>query len=185
MGVPDSISRESDPPSRNLALASESGSAARPTTCRGPAHTVKSSATNRASLAKGGLHDAKTDHRRIPGHRRQPGDRVIGAGPRVHQREQERPGRRRADPRSARPARSSGSPRASPIDSPRASSTPITGAGFHGLIAFDADGDGNADYSTWIDVGPDGEVPLVAQLSGPACRGLTNLFIYFTECVAS
>jgi hypothetical protein len=59
---------------------------------------------------------------------------------------------------------------------------PDTGAGFHGLIAFDADGDGNADYSTWIDVGPDGEVPLVAQLSGPACRGLTNLFIYFTEC---
>jgi hypothetical protein len=62
---------------------------------------------------------------------------------------------------------------------------PATGAGFHGLIAFDADGDGNADYSTWIDVGPDGEVPLVAQLSGPACRGLTNLFIYFTECVGS
>ena len=62
---------------------------------------------------------------------------------------------------------------------------PDTGAGFHGLIAFDADGDGNADYSTWIDVGLDGEVPLVAQLSGPACRGLTNLFIYFTECQGS
>ncbi len=62
---------------------------------------------------------------------------------------------------------------------------PATGAGFHGLIAFDADGDGNADYSTWIDVGPDGEVPLVAQLSGPACRGLTNLFIYFTQCATS
>jgi hypothetical protein len=30
---------------------------------------------------------------------------------------------------------------------------PDTGTGFHGLIAFDADGDGNADYSTWIDVG--------------------------------
>jgi hypothetical protein len=45
---------------------------------------------------------------------------------------------------------------------------PHTGAGFHGLIAFDANGDGTADYSTWIDVGPDGEVPLVAQLSGPA-----------------
>jgi hypothetical protein len=62
---------------------------------------------------------------------------------------------------------------------------PATGAGFHGLIAFDEDGDGIADYSTWIDVGPDGEVPLVAQLSGPACRGLTNLFIYFTQCAAS
>jgi hypothetical protein len=62
---------------------------------------------------------------------------------------------------------------------------PDTGAGFHGLIAFDADGDGNADYSTWIDVGPDGEVPLVAQLSGPVCKGLTNLFLYFTVCVGT
>jgi hypothetical protein len=56
------------------------------------------------------------------------------------------------------------------------------GEGFHGLIAFDTDGDGVADFSTWIDVGRDGEVPLVAQLSGPACRGLTNLFLYFTVC---
>lgn len=62
---------------------------------------------------------------------------------------------------------------------------PDSGEGFHGLIAFDATGDGIADYSTWIDVGPDGEVPLVAQLSGPACRGLTNLFLYFTECQGS
>jgi hypothetical protein len=54
--------------------------------------------------------------------------------------------------------------------------------GFHGLIAFDTNGDGIADFSTWINVGPDGEVPQVAQLSGPACRGLTNLFLYFTEC---
>ena len=60
---------------------------------------------------------------------------------------------------------------------------PNTSEGFHGLIAFDATGDGIADFSTWIDVGPDGEVPLVAQLSGPACRGLTNLFLYFTVCV--
>ena len=62
---------------------------------------------------------------------------------------------------------------------------PDTGAGFHGLIAFDADGDGTADYSTWVDVGPEGEVPLVAQLSGPACRGMTNLFLYFTVCQAN
>jgi len=60
---------------------------------------------------------------------------------------------------------------------------PNTAEGFHGLIAFDATGDGVADYSTWIGVGPDGSVPLVAQLSGPACRGLTNLFLYFTVCV--
>ena len=40
---------------------------------------------------------------------------------------------------------------------------------FHGLIAFDIDGDGVADLSTWIGVGPDGEVPLAAQFAGPAC----------------
>jgi hypothetical protein len=62
---------------------------------------------------------------------------------------------------------------------------PNTSEGFHGLIAFDATGDGIADFSTWIGVGPDGEVPLVAQLSGPACRGLTNLFLYFTVCASS
>ena len=62
---------------------------------------------------------------------------------------------------------------------------PGSGEGFHGLIAFDIDGDGIADFSTWIGVGPDGEVPLVAQLSGPACRGLTNLFLYFTVCLGS
>lgn len=59
---------------------------------------------------------------------------------------------------------------------------PGSSEGFHGLVAFDTNGDSTADFSTWIDVGPDGEVPLVAQLSGPACRGLTNLFLYFTVC---
>jgi hypothetical protein len=62
---------------------------------------------------------------------------------------------------------------------------PATSEGFHGLVAFDYTNDGIADFSTWIDVGPDGEVPLVAQLSGPACRGLTNLFLYFTLCQGS
>lgn len=62
---------------------------------------------------------------------------------------------------------------------------PVTGEGLHGQIAFDATGDGIADFSTWVEVGPDGEIPLVAQLSGPACRGLTNLFLYFTVCVGS
>jgi hypothetical protein len=62
---------------------------------------------------------------------------------------------------------------------------PESTEGFHGLIAFDVNSDGIADFSTWIDVGPDGEVPLVAQLSGPACRGLTNLFLYFTLCQGS
>ncbi|HET9260411.1 MAG TPA: hypothetical protein VFP42_09830 [Acidimicrobiia bacterium] len=58
-----------------------------------------------------------------------------------------------------------------------------TGEGFHGLIAFDFDGDGVADASTYIGVGPDGEIPLEAQFAGPACRGMTNLGIYFTQCV--
>jgi hypothetical protein len=57
------------------------------------------------------------------------------------------------------------------------------GEGFHGLLAVDFDGDGVADLGTWLGVGPDGdEIPLKAQLSGPACRGLTSIGIYFTEC---
>ncbi|HSM16147.1 MAG TPA: hypothetical protein VK845_03990 [Gemmatimonadales bacterium] len=62
---------------------------------------------------------------------------------------------------------------------------PETGAGFHGLVGFDMDGDGIADASTYIGVGSEGEIPLQAQLNGPACRGLTNLFVYFTECVGA
>ena len=58
-----------------------------------------------------------------------------------------------------------------------------TGEGFHGLIAFDIDGDGAADLSTWIGVGPDGEIPLEAQFRGPACRGLTNVGIYVQQCL--
>jgi hypothetical protein len=58
-----------------------------------------------------------------------------------------------------------------------------TGEGFHGLVAFDLDGDGVADASTYIGVGPDGEIPLDAQFRGPACRGLTNLGIYFSQCL--
>lgn len=59
---------------------------------------------------------------------------------------------------------------------------PDTGDGFHGQIAFDFDGDGLADASTYVGVGPDGEIPLEAQFRGPACRGLTNLGILFTQC---
>jgi hypothetical protein len=58
-----------------------------------------------------------------------------------------------------------------------------TGEGFHGLIAFEIDGDGIADASTYIGVGPDGEIPLEAQFAGPACRGLSNLGIYFSQCL--
>jgi hypothetical protein len=61
------------------------------------------------------------------------------------------------------------------------------GEGFHGLIAFDFDGDGVADVSTWIGVGPgdSDEIPMIAQLNGPACKGLTNIGVYFAECVGS
>lgn len=60
-----------------------------------------------------------------------------------------------------------------------------TGEGFHGIIAFDMDGDGEADASTWIGVGPDGQIPLEAQFAGPACRGLTNVGVYLTQCVGA
>jgi hypothetical protein len=61
---------------------------------------------------------------------------------------------------------------------------PLTGAGLHGLIGFDFDDDGVVDASTWVGVGPDGtEIPDNAQENGPACRGLTNLFVYLTTCV--
>ena len=60
---------------------------------------------------------------------------------------------------------------------------PNSGEGFHGMIAFDLTGDGVADASTWFGVGPDGEIPLVAQFKGPACKGLTNIGIYLTQCV--
>jgi hypothetical protein len=60
---------------------------------------------------------------------------------------------------------------------------PSSGEGFHGIIALDLDGDGIADVSTWVGVGPDGEeIPVTAQINGPACRGLTSIGIYFSEC---
>jgi hypothetical protein len=59
-----------------------------------------------------------------------------------------------------------------------------TGEGLHGLIGFDLDDDGVVDASSWVGVGPDGtEIPDNAQENGPACRGLTNLFVYLTTCV--
>jgi hypothetical protein len=60
-----------------------------------------------------------------------------------------------------------------------------SGEGFHGLIAFDVDGDGVADANTWIGVGPEDEIPIEAQFRGPACRGLTNIGVYFEQCVGA
>ena len=59
---------------------------------------------------------------------------------------------------------------------------PDSGEGFHGLVGFDFDGDGVVDASTYI-VTPDSEIPLEAQFAGPACRGLSNLGIFFTQCL--
>lgn len=62
---------------------------------------------------------------------------------------------------------------------------PVTGDGFHGMVAFDLDGDGRGDVSTYFGVGPDGEIPLRAQLNGPVCRGMTNAGLYFEQCLGS
>lgn len=59
---------------------------------------------------------------------------------------------------------------------------PDTGEGFHGLVGFDFDGDGGVDFQTYI-VGPDDEIPLPAQFNGPSCRGITNVAVYFDECL--
>jgi hypothetical protein len=57
---------------------------------------------------------------------------------------------------------------------------PDTGEGFSGLLGFDLDGDGTADVSTFI-VGPEMEIPDEAQLNGPACHGITNIEVFFTQ----
>jgi len=63
---------------------------------------------------------------------------------------------------------------------------PVTGAGYHGLVGLDIDGDGAADFSTWAGAGPDGmEPPENAQLNGPACRGLTSIGLYLSECLGA
>jgi hypothetical protein len=59
-----------------------------------------------------------------------------------------------------------------------------TGEGFHGLIAIDFNGDGVADVSTWVGVGPTGEaLPVTALVNGPACRGVTSIEVYLAECL--
>jgi hypothetical protein len=62
---------------------------------------------------------------------------------------------------------------------------PEDGSGFHGIAAFDIDGDGVGDISTWMGVGSDGEIPMQAQLNGSACRGITNIEVYFSECLGN
>lgn len=58
-----------------------------------------------------------------------------------------------------------------------------TGEGFHGLVGLDFDSDGTADLTTWF-VGPDGEIPQIAQDRGAECHGVINIGAYFF-CVAA
>jgi hypothetical protein len=57
-----------------------------------------------------------------------------------------------------------------------------TGEGFMGLIGFDVNGDGVADATTYI-VGPNFELPDVAQFSGAPCHGVISIVTFFTECL--
>jgi hypothetical protein len=47
------------------------------------------------------------------------------------------------------------------------------------LLIAPAHADDNRDYI----VGPEDEIPEVAQFNGPACHGITNVEEYFAECV--
>lgn len=58
-----------------------------------------------------------------------------------------------------------------------------TGEGFHGIIGVDFDGDGVADFSTYI-VGPESQIPLTAQFNGPDCKGIVNVETFFANCLA-
>jgi hypothetical protein len=55
---------------------------------------------------------------------------------------------------------------------------PDDGTGFHGLVGFDVDGDGAADFSTYI-VTPNSELPMLAQLNGAQCQGIVNIGVIF------
>ena len=57
-----------------------------------------------------------------------------------------------------------------------------TGEGYSGLVGFDIDGDGVGDVATWI-VGPNGEIPLKAQFNGDPCKGVTNIGLWFEQCM--
>lgn len=52
---------------------------------------------------------------------------------------------------------------------------PETGEGYHGIVAWDEDGDGVADGHTFVGIGPEGEIPLSAQLNGSPDHGIVNL----------
>lgn len=59
---------------------------------------------------------------------------------------------------------------------------PETGEGFHGILAWDEDGDGTADGHTYI-VGPEAQIPETAQQNGPDCKGITDIPTYYEQCL--
>lgn len=58
-----------------------------------------------------------------------------------------------------------------------------TGEGFSGLIGIDITGDGIADLTTFF-VGPNLEIPDVAQLSGAPCHGIVGIGEFFSNCLS-
>ena len=101
---------------------------------------------------------------------------VLAAGPFLATDCVTRASSRRQGSRSSwDPAGSSGRLWAWPRRPPKAS-------GFHGLVGFDFDGNGTVDFQTFV-VGPDDELPELAQFNGPSCHGITNVTDYFAECV--
>lgn len=59
---------------------------------------------------------------------------------------------------------------------------PDTGEGFHGQLGVDFTGDAVADVAIYINIGPDGQIPQVAQDNGAECAGIVHLEDYF-ECL--
>ena len=51
---------------------------------------------------------------------------------------------------------------------------PESGEGYHGVVAFDVDGDGEADFSTY-QVTPGDEIPPQAQQNGSPDDGIVNV----------
>ena len=59
---------------------------------------------------------------------------------------------------------------------------PDTGEGFHGLIGIDFEADGVIDVTIYSGVGPTGAVPDQAIENGPACRGITAIWVLLEDC---
>ena len=54
------------------------------------------------------------------------------------------------------------------------------GGSYHGLVGIDLDGDGKADFTTYI-VGPNDELPNTAQQNGSPDHGIVNLCTIYPQ----